>query len=77
MKEWNGVERRKDGIERDRLLSKIDANLENLLITFSSHAKDDSTNFEQHRRDINWLQRITYMGLGAVFLMEFMLKFLK
>ena len=79
MKSWDGNERRKDDMsqeERD-LLIRIDTNLKNLVDKFTEHIDADNMNFSKQSIDIEWLKKTTYMGLGALIIINVILKFLK
>jgi len=62
--------------ERD-LLIRIDANLKNLVDNFTLHTATDLANFKKQGTDIDWLKKVTYMGMGGLIIINLILKFLK
>jgi len=74
--DYEGIERRKDvnmsQEERD-LLIRIDTNLSNLITNFNTHIQVDSLSFKEVNSKIGWLQKIAFMGLGALGLMKLFL----
>ena len=62
--------------ERD-LLIRIDANLKNLVDNFTLHTATDLANFKKQGSDIEWLKKTVWMGLGAITIVNIMLKFVK
>lgn len=79
MKNWDGHERRKNGSmnheERD-LLIRIDSNLINLIGRFDNHVIDDKVAFKKNSDEIDFLKKITYMGLGILIVVNLALKLL-
>lgn len=71
---WDGSERRKVSQEDHDLLTKIDANLRNHLITVEKHIADDKEKFEKIDSDLVWIRRILYGATGIVIFIEFMSK---
>lgn len=59
--------------ERD-LLIRIDQNLENHINNMENHIKDDRSNFKSVNERIGWLQKIVFMGLGALALLKLFIK---
>lgn len=87
--EWDGKEKRlkvtpektQNGIDRDRLLERIDANLENLIKSVDIHVAADSTAFKSlnDRMDKNdvkmgWVNKVIFLGIGGLAVLKFFLK---
>ena len=73
---YDGQERRKgDMIQEERdLLIRIDTNLTNMTHTMDAHILTDASSFKEINNKIGWLQKIVFMGLGALALMKLFLK---
>lgn len=63
---WDNIERRKMDNKDHDLLTKIDANLTNFMDEF----KDLKTK-------VNWQEKILYVGIGGIAVIDFVSKFLK
>lgn len=65
--------------DRDRFI-RMDTTLENLKEylkdTLPTHIKDDKDAFEKHGDQIGWLQKMVYLGMGGLFMLNLVLKFL-
>lgn len=81
MPDYKGPDRRNDDgmdhLERDRLLTKIDANLTTHIQNFGTHAEEDKDHFERLYKTTNELRRFMYMAGGALVAFEMALKFFK
>ena len=76
---WEGVDRRKLNMNNEDhdLLIKINQNIENLLTNFNLHVQSDNVTFREIKaRTIN-LERIVWMGLGALAILNVFLKVVK
>lgn len=77
MKNLDGQERREaenmSQEERD-LLIRIDANLTHLTSEMKAHIIADSNAFEKINSKIGWLQKIVFMGLGALAILKLIYK---
>lgn len=62
--------------DRD-LLIRMDQNLINLVETFKQHIEDDKRVFKRQSDDIDWLKKITYMGLGGLAVLQVVIGFMK
>ena len=77
MTPYNGPERRNGGGEDHDVLTRIDVNLQNFMKQFEEHIQDDKRIFKEINSKIDKHERIAYMFLGAVFLIEFFLRVIK
>lgn len=66
--------RKDDAIERDRLLERIDTNLVNFLREFKEHVELDNERYREIKRNIAFQDRVIYMGLGAVAILDLIAK---
>lgn len=74
MEKYDGHERRKMREEDHDLLTRVDTNLINYHALIQAHMLADEKSFKQIRSDVGWLQKITFMGLGALALLKIFLK---
>ncbi len=79
MTKWDGIERRKGCMSGDDhdLLIKINQNIENLLTNFQTHCISDMSTFKESKARISNLERIVWMGLGALAVLNILLKIYK
>ena len=81
MEEYEGKERRKNQMnmnQEDRdLLIRMDTNLTNLTLLMNNHIMDDRSVFKKQNDDIDWLKKITYMGMGMLIILNIALKLIK
>ena len=80
-------ERRKmseDGISRDRLLERLDANVtflvenqKNITRALVDHAHNDDLKFEKVDKSFAWVNKIIYGGIGIIVFVEFYVKVFK
>lgn len=77
---WDGDERReKEKEERQKVhdaLIRIDVNLNNFLERFSTHLDEDKTNFKDMLDKISSIQKLAWMMLGAMVIINFIAKFI-
>lgn len=77
---WDGDERReKEKEERQKVhdaLIRIDVNLNNFLEKFSTHLDEDKTNFKDMLDKISSIQKLVWMMLGAMVIINFIAKFI-
>lgn len=69
-------EKNMDYIERDRLLTRIDANLENFLRRFDDHIILDEQSFEGLRKRLTILERGYWMAIGIIVVIQLIGKFI-
>ena len=62
--------------ERD-LLIRVDQNVRNLLDTFASHEKKDIDYQSETNRRLSSIERIMFLGIGGLAVIQFLLTFLK
>ncbi len=75
---WDGVERRMNQRNEDHdNIIEIKNDVKHLCKHVSDHVKDDKTAFTKIEKDINWIQKIVYGGLGIVAFIELAAKFVK
>ena len=79
MKKWEGVDRRKSFINGDDhdLLIKISQNVENVLVNFESHVKQDAIDLKETKGRIGGLEKIVWMGMGGLAILTVILKLVK
>jgi len=68
MDEFNNMSKE----DRD-LLIRMDQNLINLVETFKQHLEDDKRVFKRHSEDIDWLKKLTYMGIGGLAVLQILI----
>ena len=76
---WDGIDRRKNymnGEDHD-LLIKINQNTENLLMNFQHHVIQDASDLKETKLRISGLERIVWMGMGALAVLNIILKMVK
>ena len=61
--------------ERD-ILIRLDQNVTNLIQTVKDHVDTDKASFKEQGGRIKVIERIMYMGLGMLTLIQFIFKFL-
>ena len=74
MTEWNGKERRAMSSEDHDILIGIKSDTKHIVDTISKHIGDDKIAFEKIDTKIGWLQKIVFMGLGALALLKVFVK---
>ena len=79
MPKWDNVERRKsfmNGEDHD-LLIKINQNIDNLLSNFNVHVAQDSIDLKETKGRLGGLEKIVWMGMGALAVLNIILKLVK
>lgn len=74
---WDGVERRKvdkDWLDRDRLLSDIDANVKQMVKWAERHDVEDDTRFKAANDRIAWIEKVAWTGIGGLAVLNILLK---
>lgn len=77
---YNGPERRKmnqDQIDRDRLLSEVHADMKHLIAWSKEHDDSDTTRFEKADKRIAWVEKVAYVGMGGLAVLNIILKAIK
>jgi hypothetical protein len=78
--DWNGKERR-DGMQMNQddrdILIRLDQNVKNFIQSMDQHMLDDKASFKKQGDDIEWLKKVTYMGLGGIAVVQVIIQFLK
>lgn len=70
---WDGkTERRQMGQEDHDLLTRIDANLSNHIDNMNNHVTDDSEHFNKLDKDVAWIIKVMYGGVGVYVFIQFM-----
>ena len=80
MTDYHGPERRSNfGMKEDErdLLIRVDKNLSNLILRFGNHAESDDKRFTEFTGRLKVIERITYLGLGGLAVIEFLSRFVK
>ena len=62
--------------DRD-LLIRMDQNLIHLVETLKQHIADDKIVFRRQTDDIDWLKKVTYMGLGGLAVLQVVIGLIK
>ena len=62
--------------DRD-ILIRLDQNVKNFISKMDVHIKTDEDCFKEQGKDIAYLKKITYMGMGALIIVNVFLKFIK
>jgi len=74
---WDGNERRamdKDWLERDRMLSEIHTNMKHMTEWAKSHDQSDNDRFKIANSRVAWIEKIAYMGIGGLAVLQIILK---
>lgn len=77
---WDGEERRsldKDWVERDRLLSEVHANVGHLVDWAKTHDKEDKDRFGLANARISWLEKVVYLGIGGLAMLNILVSIIK
>lgn len=80
MEKWDGVERRhvdKDWIERDRLLTETHTNVCHIVSWAKDHDKSDNERFQLANKRISWVEKVAYLGIGGLAVLNGLLHFIK
>lgn len=72
--EWDGQERRKNNND---LIIEIHTDLRHMVKNFDNHVKEDSEKFNNINGKIDFQQKIIYGMMGALVIVEFILKVMK
>lgn len=63
--------------EQKRLLVEINTKLTILLASFDKHVEEDKNMFKIFDNRIRNLERVYWLGIGAIVMIEFIVKFIK
>lgn len=81
---WDGEERRNGKSTDHDLLTRIDVNLSNFIKAFDNHIIDDDIRFndlkeqlKENNKNIQFLNNRYWMIIGALILVEIILRFIK
>lgn len=62
--------------DRD-ILIRLDENVKNFISAMDNHIDDDKVSFAKQGSDIDWLKKVTYMGLGGLAVLQLIISFLQ
>lgn len=74
MTDWNGKERREMTSEDHDLLIGISGDVKHIVSKMNEHIIEDKVSFAKIRNEIGWLQKIIFMGLGAIAFLKWVIK---
>lgn len=74
--QYNGPDRRNND-SLITMMARIEERQISHMKLVEQHILDDDKSFELIKKDVNLLQRIIYMGLGGVALLQFVLETVK
>lgn len=77
---WDGINRRKDEMNKDNhteLLIRIDEKVSNLVDNVASHVKQDEKDFKSLKDKSDWHDKVIYLGIGGLAVIQFVLKVIK
>jgi len=72
--EWDGKERRAMNTEDHDVMIEIRNDIKHLVSNVVGHVEDDKAAFKKINESITWLQKITYIGMGGILLLRFLIK---
>ena len=81
MSDWKpgDKERRKmneDWIERDRLLSEVHSDMKHLVTWAKEHDTSDNNRFKTIGDRVSWVEKVAYLGIGGLAVLNVFLKFI-
>lgn len=79
MASWDGKERRNlnngdDWLKRDRMLTEVHSDMKHLVEWSKSHDTLDNNRFKAASDRIDWLEKVAYLGIGGIVVMEVIIK---
>lgn len=75
-KPWDGKERRISyGLDPDTLvkITEMHSDVHHLVENFKTHINDDNRNFTSLKNSIDLIQKIVWMAIGGIVLIQFLL----
>ena len=66
-----------DQINRDRLLTEVHSDMKHIVTWAKKHDVDDDSRFANIRKDIEVGKRVVYGAIGALVVIEFIIKIVK
>lgn len=72
MTSWDGKDRRKLSSEDHDMLTRVDANLTNLVNTFMNHIASDEKKFSDIHQRLKILERAYYIAVGVIIVVQFL-----
>ena len=78
--DWNGIERRKldrDWVERDRLLTEVHSDVKHMVEWSKSHDQSDNDRFKIANARISWVEKIAYLGIGGLAMLQILIRIFK
>ena len=61
-------------IERDRLISEMHSDVKHLVKNFDTHILDDKEAFKSIRGQLQWVNRIVFIGIGGLAVLKYFIK---
>jgi len=80
MDKWDGKERRNmesDWLSRDRMLSEIHSDVKHLSNWAREHDQSDNNRFEMVNKRVSWIEKVAYMGIGGLAILNILIKLIK
>ena len=77
MGDWDGKEHRASNVTLGDILlelREVKGDVKNLLVQFAEHKQDDKSQFGEIKKDVLWIQRLTFGAIGAYFLVQFLIQ---
>lgn len=77
---WDGLNRRKEDMEKNNhteLLIRIDEKVSNLVENVATHVKQDEKDFKALKDKSDWHDKVIYLGIGGLTVLQFILKAVK
>lgn len=71
---WDGNERRRSDGSMITMLARIEERLIAHTNKVEKHITEDEKQFGDIKRDIGWLQKVVYTGLGGLAVIQFILR---
>ena len=76
---WDGKDRRhmnQDQIDRDRMLTEVHTDVRHIVLWSKAHDEKDDDRFDSIQKKVDWTMKICYMGIGALAVINTLLKFI-
>ena len=74
---WDGNERRKEVQSVVTLLARIEERLIAHTDKVEEHIKQDQNEFKDIKQSVGWLQKVVYMGLGGLVVVQVAVSLIK
>lgn len=59
------------------ILIRVDENVDNLVKGLDKHIVDDDSFQKDSKKEIDWIKKVIYLGMGGLFVLNLVLKLVK